>query len=142
MTTDTKLSYGTKAWFEMIGETMCDFARKANLSSDVNYSLVEHFTDGDTWEGGLSEGFRFDIVNGKPAFRVGAKPGELCDLTINVTRNASQTLNTMRGDDPRFEATLEKFMTSGEFHVVQGDLMDLFNLIGPVHDTVVDRTAA
>ena len=141
MNTQTKIAYGTREWFEMIGQTMCNAARAKNLGPDVNYSLVEHFVDGDDWGDGMKEGFRLDIEGGQPRFQVGAKPGEMADLTINVTRNASRQLNTMHGYDPEFEPAIAKFMGNGEFTVVQGDLNDLFELIGPIHDTVVDRTA-
>jgi len=142
MTVDAKIAYGTRPWFEMIGEVMCGAATAAKLDADVNFRLVEHFVNGDDWGDGLFEGFRLDIVKGEPSFQVGVRPGEFGDLTVNVTRAASRTLNTLHGYDPGFEPALQRLTNAGEFEVVNGNLSDLFELIGPIHDEVVDRTAA
>lgn len=139
MTTDTKVLHGTTAWFEMLGEVMCEAASKAGLSPDMTISVVEHYTDGVELADGLFEGFRFDIVNGKPSFRVGARPDERGDITIDVTRAASRELNTLHGNDPQYQPAVGKYIGSGEMKV-DGDPSQLGAWLGPVHDTVVDRT--
>lgn len=119
---------------------MCAAARRANLPADLNLSLVEHFTDGPQWDDGLHEGFRFDIVKGQPSFRTGVEPGERGDLTVNTTRAASLAFSKLKAVDAEWEPTMAKYMNAGEF-TVDGDLSQLFGLIGNIHDEVVDRTA-
>ena len=141
MSSQTKLAYGTMEWFRMVGETMCQAALDSHLPSDVNYSLVEHFVDGDEWSDGLFEGYRFEIAGGKPMFRLGARPGEVADLILRVRRDASRAMHKLHGHHPEFMATIEKFTDSDDFVVVQGNLADLFELLGPIHDVIVDKTA-
>lgn len=139
MTTDTKVPHGTVAWFEMLGEVMCEAASKANLSPDMNISVVEHYTDGAELGDGLFEGFRLDIINGKPVFRVGVRPDERGDITLDVTRAASRKLNTLHSSDLEYQPTVGKYLSSGEFRI-DGDPSRLGDWLGPVHDVVVDRT--
>ncbi|ATE67254.1 hypothetical protein [Rhizorhabdus dicambivorans] len=139
MTTDLKIKHGTTAWFEMLGEAMCDAAAKAGLPSDFTISVVEHFVDGAELSDGLFEGFRFNIVNGKPSFEIGARREERGDITLDVTKACSRELNMLHTDDPRYQAAVGRLVGNGEMKV-DGDVSRLGSWLGPVHDIVVDRT--
>ena len=41
------------------------------------------------------QGFRFDIVGGKPSYRVGVRPDERGDITVEVTSAVARELNLM-----------------------------------------------
>ncbi len=49
---------------------------------EPNVSLVERYTDGGDLSKGFVQGIRFDILGGKPSFRVGAQHGERADITM------------------------------------------------------------
>lgn len=139
MTTDVKVPHGTTAWFEMLGDVMCQAASQAGLSPNLNVTVVEHYTDGVELSDGLVEGFRFYIIDGKPSFKVGARPEERGDITLDVTRAASRELNMLHSDDPKYPVALQRLVSTGEMRV-DGDPSQLGDWLGAVHDTVVDRT--
>ena len=139
MDEDAKLAHGTAAWFRMVGNVMRDAALQANLPPDTRVSLVERYTDGIELAPGLVQGLRFEIADGRPAFRVGARPDELADIVIEVTKAASHRLNTLYGADPAFQAAFAGFQRSGALKVT-GALSELGDWFGAVHDRIVDRT--
>lgn len=139
MVTQVKVPHGTKEWLEMLGEQMCEGASRANLPADYNLSLVERFTDGKALPDGLLEGFRFDIVNGKPSFRIGVGPDERGDITILLTWGASRGVAGLYAADPEHQALFERYLSTGEMQI-DGDFAALGSWIPPVHDAVVDRT--
>ncbi len=139
MAIDLKVPHGTTAWFEMLGEVMCEAASRGGLSPDFNMSVVEPFTDGAQLPGGLVQGFRFDIIGGKPSFKIGVRPDERGDITIFITAAASHKLNTLHATDPEYQTTLGNFLSTGEMRV-DGDPSQLGDWLHPVHDAVVDRT--
>jgi hypothetical protein len=139
MTTDAKVRQGTTAWFEMVGRLMREAASRSGLSPELNVSLVERYTDGVELSEGLVQGIRFDILGGKPSFRVGARPDERADVTVEVTAAAARELNTLRSADPSYQAARDKFLSTGEMRV-DGDPSRLGGWLDAVHDPIVDRT--
>lgn len=137
--TDVKLCQGTIAWFEMVGTLMCEAASRAGLASDFNLSLVEHYTDGLPLCGGFVQGLRFDIRNGIASFRAGARLGEEADIRIEITSAAVRQLNSLYSADPRYQAELERFLSTGQMRV-DGDPTQIGSWLQTVHDTIVDRT--
>ena len=136
---NAKLRQGTAAWFEMVGELLCDAAVQAKLSPNLNLSLVERYTDGIALPGGLIQGLRLDISGGTPSFRVGVFPDEVADVVIEVTANAARALNTFRSDDPEYSATLNIYLGSNEMQIA-GDLSEIEAVFASVHDPIVQRT--
>ncbi len=139
MTTETRVPHGTTAWFEMLGKVMCEAALRAALSPDFNISVVEPYTDGAELPDGFVQGFRFDIIGGKPSFRIGVRPDERGDVTIQITAAASHKLNTLHSADQNYQTALGNFLGTGEMRV-DGDPSQLGDWLHPVHDAVVDRT--
>jgi hypothetical protein len=135
----TRLLHGSVAWFDMVGQLMCDAAARAALPADTNISLVERYTDGLALPGGLVQGLRFQIAGGKPAFQVGVRHDERGDIEVDVTAAASRELNTLYGADPRFAAALDRLQRSRAL-TLRGDLARLGAWFGPVHDQIVERT--
>lgn len=140
MTTNRKVTQGTLAWLEMVGVLMCEAALKAALPSDRNVSLVERYTDGVLLSEGLVQGIRFDIIGGKPSFRVGVQPNERADVTVEITGMAARKLNTLRSTDPNYQAARVEFLRTGEMRV-EGDPTQLGDWLDAVHDPIVDRTS-
>jgi hypothetical protein len=140
MTEDLKVLHGTTAWFEMVGTVMKDAAAHAKLSPDFNVCLVERYTDGVELGPGLVPGLRFEIIGGKPTFRLGARHGERGDITVEVTAAASRTLNTLRGAGPDFHTALAALLANGELKV-DGELSRLGSWFSVVHDRIVARTS-
>lgn len=137
---DIKLPHGTTAWFEMVGTVMQQAASQAGLPAHFNLSLLERYTDAVQAGEGMAPGLRFDIVAGKPFFRLGARYGESADITIAISAAASHRLNTLHGADPQFHAALADFLGNGAM-TVDGDLAQLGDWFAPVHDRIVARTA-
>lgn len=124
----------------MVGTVLEDAATHARLPPDFNVCMVERYTDGIELSPGLLQGLRFEIIGGKPSFRLGAGRDERGDITIEVTKAASHTLNTLRGADPDFRAALADLQANGELKV-DGDLSRLGSWFSVVHDRIVDRTS-
>jgi hypothetical protein len=139
MKTASKLPHGTTSWFEMVGTFMAEAASKAGLPPDLHVSFVERYTDGIELSEGLVQGVRFDIENGRPSFRVGARSHEHADITVEITRSAARKLNALRSADPAYPAARDEFLRSGEMRVV-GDPSRMGAWLESVHDPIVDRT--
>ncbi len=139
MTTNTKLRQGTAAWLEMVGTLMSEAAALSGLSPELNVSLVERYTDGVELSVGLVQGIRFDIISGKPSFRVGVRLDEQGDITIEITAAAARRMNLLGSADPHHRTALDTFLRSGEMRV-HGDLARLGGWLNAVHDRIVDRT--
>ncbi|MCZ8546826.1 hypothetical protein OOJ09_21775 [Mesorhizobium qingshengii] len=139
MTMDAKVRQGTAAWFEMVGTLMSEAASQSGLSPELNLSLVERYTDGVELSEGLVQGLRFDILGGKPSFRVGARRDERADVMIEITAAAARKLNTLRSADPNYTAALEGFLSTGEMRV-EGDPSRMGGWLNAVHDPIVNRT--
>jgi len=133
-------AHGSAAWFGMVGALMCEAAREAALPPGLHLSLVERFLDGAALPGGQVAGLRFDIRDGRPAFRIGVGPDETGDIMIEVTAAASRTLNTLYGADPRFAAEFTRLQKAGALRIA-GDLGQLGSWFDAVHDRIVARTA-
>jgi hypothetical protein len=136
---DTTL-HGTAQWFEMVGKVLVDAAMQAGLPPECNVRLVERYIDGIELSPGRVQGLRFDIINGKPTFQLGAGRDERGDITVEVTKAASYTLNTLRSDDPRFHAVFINLQSASELKI-DGDLSQLGSWFSAVHDRIVDRTS-
>ncbi len=139
MTMDAKVCQGTAAWFEMVGTLMSEAASQSGLSPELNLSLVERYTDGVELSEGLVQGLRFDILGGKPSFRVGARRDDRADVMIEITAAAARKLNTLRSADPNYTAALEGFLSTGEMRV-EGDPSRMGGWLNAVHDPIVNRT--
>jgi len=139
MTTDMKVQQGTAEWFEMVGTLMSEAASQAELSPELNLSLVERYNDGVELSDGFVQGLRFDIVRGKPSFRIGARRDERAEITVEVTAAAARELNTLHSADPKFQAARDRFLKTGEMQV-DGDLSSMGKWLEEVHDPIVDRT--
>ena len=139
METPQKIRHGTADWFAMVGAIMVEGALQAGLPAELNVSLVERYTDGLPLPGGMVQGLRFEIVAGKPSFRVGAYPGERADLVIAISAGAARTLNRLYSADPQYGITLAALLQSGEMRV-SGDMTRLGDWLGAAHDPIVART--
>ena len=137
MIRDAKIRQGAKAWFEMVGTLMIEAATRSGLSPDLNVSLVEQYTDGVELSAGLIQGIRFDIRDGRPSFRAGARRNEQADIVVEVTAAAARKLNLMRG--LAYHAALDRFLSTGEMKV-SGNFTRLGAWLDAVHDPIVDRT--
>lgn len=137
MTDDEKREQGSRAWFEMVGQVMSDAARHAALPAETHVSLVERYTDGTDFGDGLVQGFRFDIVAGQPSYRVGAKPDERGDITIEVTGAVARELNAMPADASA-QARRRHLETGGIRQ--QGDVSMLGDWFFEVHRHILART--
>jgi len=137
--TDMKLRQGTTAWFEMVGMLICEAASRAGLASDFNLSPVELHTDGLSLCGGFVQGLRFDIRNGIASFWAGARLGEEADIRIEITSAAAGQLNSLYSADPRYQAALERFLSTGQMRV-DGDPTQIGSWLQTVNDTIFDRT--
>uniref|UniRef100_B0T5L2 SCP2 domain-containing protein n=1 Tax=Caulobacter sp. (strain K31) TaxID=366602 RepID=B0T5L2_CAUSK len=135
-----KLRQGTTAWFEMVGTLMSEVAARSGLSPDLNVSLVERYTDGIELSDGLVQGIRFDILGGKPSFRVGARRDERADVTVEITAAAARALNALLSADPNYPAARDNFLSTGEMRV-DGDPSRLGGWLDAVHDPIVARTS-
>uniref|UniRef100_UPI0039F06B89 hypothetical protein n=1 Tax=Bordetella sputigena TaxID=1416810 RepID=UPI0039F06B89 len=82
---------------------------------------------------------RFDIVDGVPSFRSGARPDERGDITIEITTAAAKSLNSLLSADPAYGDAADHFMQSGAMRV-HGDLSKLGAWLQYVHDPIVART--
>lgn len=118
---------------------MSEAASQSGLSPELNLSLVERYTDGVELSEGLVQGLRFDILGGKPSFRVGARRDERADVMIEITAAAARKLNTLRSADPNYTAALEGFLSTGEMRV-EGDPSRMGGWLNAVHDPIVNRT--
>lgn len=137
---NARLAHGSEAWFHMAGTLMCEAAAAAGLPSGTRVSLVERYTDGSEFGDGLVQGLRFEIVDGKPSFRVGARRNERADITVEVTAAASRELNSLCSADPRYRTASARLLESGALRV-DGDTARLGAWFDAVHDPIVDRTA-
>jgi hypothetical protein len=135
------LPHGSRAWFAMVGASMCEAARQAHLPAGADVSLVEILVDRPPGADGLLPGLRFEIVAGQPAWRLGVRPGEGADIRIAVTAAASLALNTVVAADPAFGARLAGFLQQGALRI-DGDMGRLGAWFEGVHDVIVARTAA
>lgn len=139
MTASEKLRHGTTAWFEMVGTLMCEAALQGGVGPVTNVSLVERYTDGATLSDGLVQGLRFEIVDGVPSFRAGARPDERGDITIEITTAAAKSLNVLLSADPAYGTAADRFIKSGAMRV-DGDFSMLGDWLKSVHDPIVART--
>lgn len=139
MTRHDKLQQGTTAWFEMVGTLMSEAASRAGLSPDLTISLVERYTDGAELPGGLVQGIRFDIVAGRPSYRVGVRPEETADITVEVTRAAARELNLLSSADPRYRPVRDELLRTARMRIA-GDISRIGAWLDAVHDPIVDRT--
>lgn len=139
MITGPKLHHGTTAWFEMVGTLLCEAALAAKLPPDLNFSLIERYTDSIALPNGLFEGLRFEIRGGTPSFRVGVFPDEQAEVTIEVTSATARTLNTLYSSDPDYSVVVKRHLDASELQV-NGDLSPLGEWFAGVHDQIVDRT--
>lgn len=117
---------------------MCEAASGATLPPDVNIALVERYVDGIR-SGGLIQGIRFDVRDGKASYRYGVGPDELGDITIEISARAARRLNLLRTSDPEYQAAVEQELQSGNMRI-EGDPSRLGDWITQVHDPIVDRT--
>ncbi len=141
MNSKQTIAHGTAAWFEMAGRAMCDAAAQAGLSGNTDVSLVEHYSDGVDLGEGRVQGLRFDIIKGKPSFRVGVHPGETADIMVEVSTAASCALNSLYSGDPAYPAALARFQAAGALRV-GGEMARLGPWFAAVHDVIVAHTAA
>ncbi|WP_198937213.1 hypothetical protein [Herbaspirillum camelliae] len=116
---------------------MTEAAEQAGLSPNHNVSLVERCTDGADLGDGLVEGLRFDIVGGKPSYRVGVRPDEHGAITVEITSAAARDLNRLRGD--AVVAALERYLAFGKLRQ-DGDPSHLGPWIAATKEPIVDRT--
>jgi hypothetical protein len=136
---DDKTTHGTTAWFEMVGELLEVAAREAALAPDIAFRFVERYTDGADLGGGRVAGLRFEIAGGKTSFRVGVRPEERGDLTVEITAAGSRLLNTLYGDDPAYGLAIADLKRAGALKV-DGDFRCVGRWFIDVHDRIVART--
>jgi hypothetical protein len=136
---DDKTTHGTIAWFEMVGALLEQAAREAALAPDVAFRFVERYTDGADLGDGRVAGLRFEIAGGKTTFRVGVRPDERGDLTVEITAAGSRLLNTLYGDDPAYGPAIADLKRTGALKV-DGDFRRAGRWFVDVHDRIVART--
>ncbi|ANL30164.1 hypothetical protein AMC90_PA00054 (plasmid) [Rhizobium phaseoli] len=136
---DGKLQQGSAGWFEMVGQSMCEAALQARLAPDLNLTFVERYTDGTDLPGDRVQGIRFDIIDGRPSFRMGVCRDEPGDITIEITAAAARTLNLLHSGNPDYRTALEGSLSSGSMRVY-GDARRLGTWLETVHDSIVERT--
>lgn len=138
MLTNEKVTQGTPAWFEMVGQVMSKAAEGAALPPTRNVSLIERYTDGVDFGDGLVQGFRFEIVRGKPFYRVGVRPDEQGDITIEVPSAVARELNRMPGDASA--VARQNCVATGVIRQ-RGDPSQLGDWFGQVQQSIIDRTS-
>ncbi|WP_413626489.1 hypothetical protein [Luteibacter sp. Lutesp34] len=139
MTGQDKLEHGTPEWFELVGTLMSDAASRSSLAPDLTVSFVERYTDGTELSGGWVQGIRFDLVDGKPSYRVGVGLDEGADIVVEVTAAAARQLNLLRTNDARFAVVRDEILRSSDMRV-EGDISRLGAWLESVHDPIVERT--
>ena len=140
MSTHWQYRQGSEEWFEMVGTLVSDAVSRAGTSSDLTWSLVERYIDGVSFADGLVQGIRFDIRDGRVSYRVGVRPDERGDATIEVTAAAARELNLLRSADPAFASIREHVLRTGEMRV-DGDLTPIAPALNETHDLLVDQTS-
>lgn len=130
---------GTAAWFAMVGTLMVEAAAHLGLPEDLSVSLLERYTDGTELSPGYVQGIRFDVVAGAASFRAGVHAAEGAEIEVEVTSSAARQLNDTRSDDPAYVALRDRLEQAGELRL-RGDPTPLAELLGVVHDPIVDRT--
>ena len=135
----SKLQLGTTAWFEMVGALMIEAVTRSGLPKELTLSLVEIYTDGVELGDGLVQGIRFDVISGRPSFRVGVRPDERGDVTVEITTAGAQRLNSLRSADPLYAAAIDQVLRTGEMRV-DGDPARLGGWLQELHDPIVERT--
>lgn len=135
----SKIRQGTTAWFHMVGQLMTRTANEAGLPTSLSVSFVERYTDGSEVAGGLVQGIRFDIADGRPSFRVGAGHDETADVVVEIAADAARRLNILRTADQAYSAALQNYLEGGEMRVT-GDPSRLGSWFEAVHDAIVERT--
>ncbi|MGQ9371214.1 hypothetical protein [Azospirillum sp. ST 5-10] len=140
MSAAAKIPQGTAAWFAMVGTLMCAAVSRAGLAPDLNWSLVERYSDGAFLPNGRLQGIRFDIANGRPSFEVGVDGDERGDVTIEVSAAAARELNRLRTADPAYAAALDRATRLGQIRVT-GDLSSMADWLTAIHDPIVDLTS-
>jgi hypothetical protein len=134
-----KLRLGTTAWFEMVGGLMVETATRFGLPKALTVSFAEIYTDGAELADGLMQGIRFDIIAGQASFRVGVRPGERGDVTVEITTAAAERLNSLHMADPLFAYTIDEVLRTGEMRL-DGDPSRLGDWLRQVHDPIVEHT--
>ncbi len=136
--TNGRIPQGTPDWFEMVGKVMSDAADRAGLSPDHNVSLVERYSDGVDFGDGLFQGFRFDIVDGKPSYRVGVRPDERGDINVTVASAVARRLNQLGNAEAA--TAREDFIRTGKIRE-EGDLSRLGDWFPATHAKILEQTA-
>lgn len=139
MKSPAKLPHGTMEWFAMVGGAICEAALHAGLSPDLNWSLVERYSDGTELANGRMQGLRFDLVSGRPSFRVGVSIEERGDVTIEVSTAVARCLNRLSLADPAYGRAFKQAMDQGDLRV-SGDLSSMAGWLAAAHDPIVERT--
>jgi hypothetical protein len=123
----------------MVGALMVEAATRSGLPRELTLSLVEIYTDGVELADGLVQGICFDIIAGRPSFRVGVRPGERGDVTIEITTAAAQRLNSLRSVDPSYADAINQALRTGEMRV-DGAPSRFGGWLQELHDPLVERT--
>ncbi|WP_445679019.1 hypothetical protein [Radicibacter daui] len=139
MSPAAKLPHGSVEWFEMVGRVMCEAASQANLPPDLNWSLVERYSDGTKLPNGRLQGLRFDLVASKPVFRAGVDIDEQGDVTIEVSAAVAHVLNRLPLADPAYALTYNRALDLGDIRIT-GDLSSMAGWLAAAHDPIVERT--
>lgn len=139
MKAPTKHLQGLRDWFEMIGTMLCGAISRNEPDPDLDWTLVERYSDGATLDDGLVQGIRIDIRGGKVSYRVGVRPDERGDATIEVTSATARALNLVHNADPGFDRAREAALGAGSLRI-DGDLTPLAAALTRTHDGIVDRT--
>lgn len=140
MASYSKLPQGSHEWFEMVGAIVCEALNRTESLSTSGWTFVERYSDGKALRDGLVQGIRFDVRGGVATYRVGVRPDERGDVTVEVTVAAARVLNLLYSDDPQFDSARETAVAVAALRV-EGDLSLIAAVLAQTHDSVVDRTA-
>lgn len=134
-----KLSQGSLAWFDMVGDEIVKAAAQHGLPPDLHMSMIERYRDGAELENGLCQGLRIDVADGNLEYRTGVRADETAEIVIEVTGPAARRLNLLFSADPDYRRTLAEAVAQGELQV-SGDPGPLAPILDMAHDGIVRRT--
>lgn len=130
---------GSRGWFEMVGALLCQAIAQEGPAPELEWSLVERYSDGFELAPGLVQGIRLDISGGKARYRVGVARDETGDATVEVNSATARALNLLPKADPAFERIMAAALAADTLRI-EGDLAPIAPALANTHDEIVART--
>lgn len=130
---------GSHGWFEMIGALLCEAIAEEAPDTELEWSLIERYSDGFELAPGLVQGIRLEIRGGNARYRVGVRREETGDATIEVTSATARALNLLPKADPAFDRIQAAALAAGSLRI-EGDPTPIATALSKTHDEIVVRT--